>query len=341
MGGIPQDGFSLSRPFSGGGKIFFLESFAACLSALLLSAFVLSALALSGCGGPLPPKDPYHLGQAKDNLGRGNHWYQRGCPVEAIGWFQSGLEEARLADSVDLIVKALNALGAAYLRTGHLDQAALALETALDLSSAQPDRPELPTVWGNLGALAFQAGRLDAARVFWLSAIREAEAKGTSPALFHCDLARLALSRGDDGEFKSRAAQALALSEGASDSVKADALNLSAQSSLKDGNAAAAEAHLLEALELDRKGENQVGLAQDLEALAGIQASSGRSLEALASLDRAFFLWVALGDKAASRRVMGRLEELRAATNLPKSLKPYQDVIRNPKLFDPMERLCP
>lgn len=318
------------------------RAFRPVMRVIALSALMAALLAFAaGCGGPLPPQDPYHLAQAKDSLGRGNHWYQRGCPSEAIGWFRAGLEEARLADRVDLIVMALNALGAAYLRAGDLDSAALALERALDLSSADPAKPELPTVWGNLGSLAYQAGRLDDARDFWLSAVAEAERRGSNPALFHCDLARLALVLGQDEEFRSRAALALTLSEGVSEAVRADALNLSAQAALADGNKAQAETYLLAALELDRVGENQMGLAQDLETLAGLEASTGRAAEAAASLDRAFFLWAALGDRSAQRRVMGSLEELSKTSGIPKNLKPYQDVIKNPKLFDPMERLCP
>jgi tetratricopeptide (TPR) repeat protein len=304
---------------------------------LALAALLLSA----ACGGPLPPQDPFHLGQAKDSLGRGNHWYQRGCAKEAIGWFQAGLEEARLADDLSLIVKALNALGAAYLRVGDLAAAALALERAYDLSSSRADSPELQTVLGNLGALAFQAGRLDDANDYWLSAIAEAQKKGASPALFHCDLARLAMARNDLSEFGRRAALALAASEGASDSVRADALNLSAQASLSGGDPVQAESYLLKALELDRHSENQVGLAQDLETLAGIQSSSNRPMEAAASLDRAFFLRAALGDRASQRRIMDLLEKLSASSGHPKSLAPYRDVIRDPALFDPLQRLCP
>jgi tetratricopeptide (TPR) repeat protein len=281
------------------------------------------------------------LAQAKDSLGRGNHWYQRGCPAEALNWFQAGLEEARLADRPDLIVKALNAMGAAYLKAGSLDEAAVVLERALELSSSLPERPELSSVWGNLGTLAWRAGRPDDAKEFWLLAVGEAESRGINSAIFHCDLARLALSRDQAEEFRLEAATALALSADAPELVRADALNLSALSALADGDASLAESHLMGALELDRAGENQVGLAQDLETLAGIQAESGRPLEAAGSLDRAFYLWAALGDRAAQRRTLDRLTALNRESGHPKTLKPYQDVLRDPNLFNPMERLCP
>jgi tetratricopeptide (TPR) repeat protein len=289
----------------------------------------------------LPPEDPFHLGQAKDLIGRGNHWYRRGCPAEAADWYLAGLEEARLADRVDLIVTALAALGAAHLRAGKLDLAAEALERALELSSSSPGSPELPTVWGNLGSLAFAAGRLADAKEFWLSALDEAGRRGLNPALYHCDLARLALAEGDEAGFRTRAATALELSETSSDAVRADALNLAARAAMADGDKALAEERLREALSLDRQGENQVGLAQDLETLASLEAASGRAGEAAASLDRAFYLWAALGDKTSQKRVLEALKSLKAESGRPKSLKPYEDVSRRPELFDPLSRLCP
>jgi tetratricopeptide (TPR) repeat protein len=313
---------------------------------------------LSACGGPMPPRDPFHLAEAKDALGRGNHWYRRGCPGEAARWFAEALESARLSDRVDLIVKSLNALGAARMAEGDLDAAAAALETALALASSDPDRPEMASVWGNLGTLAFEAGRPDDARGFWLAAIDEAGRRGASAAVFHCDLARLALSLGDEAEFRSRASLALAAAEADSAAAAkagadqegvfspvraalADALGLSARVALAGGDPASAEAMLRRALELDRGNEDHPGLAQDLEALASIEEASGRPAEAAASLDRAFYLWAAVGDRAAQKRALARLESLSAETGHPKSVGPYQEVASNPGLFDPRERLCP
>jgi tetratricopeptide (TPR) repeat protein len=118
-------------------------------------------------------------------------------------------------------------------------------------------------------------------------------------------------------------------------------LNLSAQAALEDGDPATAERLLLAALELDRASESQVGLAQDLEALAGLQAAAGRPEEAAGGLDRAFYLWAALGDRPGQERILGLLASLREASGLPKTLKPYQDVLKSPELFNPIERLCP
>ncbi|MDR2368546.1 MAG: hypothetical protein LBF58_10665 [Deltaproteobacteria bacterium] len=312
------------------------------LSLALLAAALL-AMALAGCGGPIPPDDPFHLGEAKDALGRGNHWFQRGCPAEATRYFDLGLEQARLADDVPLIIKALNARGATLMAQNQLNPAALSLQQALELSLAQDRNPELDSVLGNLGLLALKANRRDDAKDLWDRAVAEAKGKSRSPILYHCNLARLALAANDQAAFAREVGLALAETENpaAPESAVADALNLAALKALSDGDDPLAESYLDRALALDRKNENQIGIAQDLETLAGLQSKTDRPLLAAASLDRAFYLWTALNDKQAQRRVLAALEALSKATGHPKTVQPYRDVQKKPSLFDPINRLCP
>ncbi|MDR1487775.1 MAG: tetratricopeptide repeat protein, partial [Deltaproteobacteria bacterium] len=174
-------------------KTSFMTAFLPTLTALLALLFA------SACG-PMPPEDPFHLAEAKDSLGRGYHWYLRGCNQEALRFFSLGLEEARLSDNVALIVKSLNFMGVAMIAQGDLNSAALTLEQALILSEAEPVPPELDSLWGNLGLLAFKAGRFADAAELWQRAAEEAEARNLSPSLYHSNLARLYLSQGRDGE---------------------------------------------------------------------------------------------------------------------------------------------
>jgi hypothetical protein len=95
------------------------------------------------------------------------------------------------------------------------------------------------------------------------------------------------------------------------------------------------------ALEIDRRNENQAGLAQDLETLGGLQARTGRPSEAAASLDRAFYLWAALGDGAARARTLAALEALNKETGHPRSVDVYRRINRNPSSFDPINKQCP
>ena len=163
-----------------------------------------------GCGGAVPPPDPPNLAEAKDSLGRGNYWFGRGCYREAGRFFKEGEISARLSDEVRLIIKALNSQGAAALAAGDPDLSASFLAQALDLAQAQPGRPELDRILGNLAALAQRLGRLEDAGELWQAAIQAARQAGFSPATYQASLARLHLAAGRRDDFLTLAEQALA-----------------------------------------------------------------------------------------------------------------------------------
>ena len=171
------------------------------------AAVILVAL---GCGGPLPPPDPPNLAEAKDSLNRGNYWFGRGCYLEAGRFFKESEISARLSDEVRLIIKALNSQGAAALASGDPDRAANFLAQALDLAQAQPGRPELDRILGNLAALAQRLGRPEDAGDLWRAAVQAAARDGSSPATYQASLARLHLAAGRQDDFLTLADQALA-----------------------------------------------------------------------------------------------------------------------------------
>jgi tetratricopeptide (TPR) repeat protein len=313
-------------------------AFLACLALAL-------AASLSACGGPLPPEDPFYLGSAKDELSRGNHWYLRGCNREAARFYQEALTSARLSDSVPHIVMALNALGAVRLAEGDLGGAAGYLDEALGLSSSEPGNPELAAVMGNLGTLAWRAGRRPDALEFWEEAAARAASLGESPATYLASLARARVdaSGAVTPEFRDALARAVtaAAEPGTPDTARADVLNLQARGALATGRAAEALTYLVQALEIDRRLESQSGLAEDLEIAAAIASETGDGAGAASSLERAFYLRAALSDNAGMARVMAALRASAAEHGLPKSLAPMERVMKDPKLFNPMEDRCP
>lgn len=292
---------------------------------------------MAGCGGPLPPQDPYNLAEAKDNLSKGNYWYERGCYLEAERHYTGGLESARLSDDVLLIIRAQNSLGTAALAQGELGAAGAYLEQALNVSTGHPDQPELDKVLGNLGALAFKMGKSKDAESFWKEAAETAEKRGISGATYYCDLARLYLTGGRQAEFADMAGRALAAAETAAagkpeghEAVLADALNLVGQKVQAEGDLAGAEDFFQRALEMDRKVENTLGLAQDTESLGMLMVKLEKYAEASGYLDRAFFLWLALSRDREADRVLSELGRLSKAHKTPQTLSPYQAARRNP-----------
>jgi len=287
---------------------------------------------ITGCGGPLPPQDPFNLGEAKDSLSRGNYWYERGCFREALNFYQSGLESARLSDNILLVIRAQNSLGAAALAEGDQNAAGAYLEQALNITSGHPEQPELDKVLGNLGALAFQMNRPKDAEDFWLKAAQTAEDRKISAASYYCDLARLYLDLQRIGDFNSMTDRALKAAEiNPHDRFTlADAFNLAGHQAKIAGDPVKAEDYFRQALELDRETENTAGLAQDTEALGNLMIGLERYSEAAGYLDRAFFLWLAGNRDRNADRVLSVLQKLSKTHNHPQKIEPYQAARRDP-----------
>lgn len=323
-----------------------------------LNSFIL-ALALlwaAGCGGPLPPPDPPNLAGAKDSLSRGNDYYSQGCLDVAERYYQAGLDHARLSDDVLLIIRALNSLGTATLAQNRPDTAAVYLEQAMNVSLGQADQPEMDKILGNFGALALRMKRYTDAEDFWKKAAAAAEGGSLSPIPYYCDLARLYLTMGRSADFSAMTVRALAetgkaVSPSSSGGQKtepaaadpatlADVLSLAGLAAHKSGDLAAAEDYYRQALKLDRQIENISGLAQDTEALAGLVLEQKRYQEAAGLLDRAFFLWLALGDDVSRDRVYGVLQKLSREHQTPKKLLPYQEARKNPQSYR-LANQCP
>ncbi|MDR1039301.1 MAG: tetratricopeptide repeat protein [Deltaproteobacteria bacterium] len=324
---------------------------------LALATLIAALAALASCGGPLPPEDPFYLGSAKDDLSRGNHWYLRGCTREAARFYGEALTDARLSDSVPHIVMALNALGAARLAQGDLAAAAGLLDEAAGLSRSDPSNPELSAVLGNLGTLAWRAGRHEDALAFWEDAAARATGRGENPSVYLASIARAALPGGrgpggtprPSGASGSPEAFAAALERataslelpGASESARADIRNLQARDALMRGDSSQARVWLNEALEIDRRLESQGALAEDLELEAELASDGGDSSGAAASLERAFYLRAALEDREGMRRILEALKTTARDGGIARDLAPLEAVMRDPALFSPFESRCP
>ncbi|MDR1871590.1 MAG: hypothetical protein LBS60_06625 [Deltaproteobacteria bacterium] len=309
----------------------------------IIARLILLALLIGAplaCGGPLPPNDPFNLGQAKDSLAKGNHWYLRGCHKEAARFFTEGLIFARLADNAPLMVMAHNSLGTALLAQGQLNAAANQLAKALDLTETLPNKPELDSVLGNLGTLAFKAQRpLDAAE-FWEAAL--VAAPPSRKAIYLANLARLQQNDPSSPKFMEyvAAANAAATDQDTPLPAKADAWSLAALLAFTQGDIPEASERLAAALALDRQTENVSGLAQNLELAGKIQIKQEAYPQAAQSFDRAFYLYAALGERTA----LGRIVELLKTTHqkgFPKDLSPYQKILHNPTNFQPLTDSCP
>jgi tetratricopeptide (TPR) repeat protein len=299
-------------------------------------------MAMAACG-PVPPRDPFYLAEAKDSLERGYHWFQVGCHKEAVRFFDESLVSARLSDNVPYIVMSLNAKGASHLARGDMAKAAPVLNEALELTLAEPGQPELPALLGNLGTLSYQAGRFDDAKGFWEKAAEEALPRGASPAPYLANLARLELAKGTKESFSEALdlAMASAGNPNTPESAKSDILNMAAVRAMGRGDLSAASTYLESATAIDRKLENQSGLAQDLETRHELQSLQGDHPAAMQSLARAFYLRASLQDLPALKKDLALLREGNKAYGHPADLTPFEAIAKKPELFDPLKEYCP
>jgi tetratricopeptide (TPR) repeat protein len=233
-----------------------------------------------------------------------------------------------------------NSLGTALLAQGQLNAAANKLAEALALTETLPDKPELDSVFGNLGTLAFKANRAKDAAEFWEQALL-ASPPGRK-AIYLANLARLHQNEPLSPKFAELVAAALTAAEDKDTPLpaKADAWSLAALLAFKSEDLPKASQSLETALALDRQTENVSGLAQNLELAGQIQLKNQDYPQAAQSLDRAFYLYAALYDRPALKRLEGLLK-VTHQKGYPKDLTPYQKILKNPEDFQPLAETCP
>lgn len=315
----------------------------------VMALLALGCLA-AACAAPLPPPAPPQLAEARRALTQGHELYAQGCLTQAEAAYEAAADYARLCDDVTLIIQALNSLGTARLALGQSQAAAASLDQAMNLCLSQAKQPEKDRILANLGSLAIQMERPQDAEEFWRQAAASALEQGRSPAPYYCDLARFYRASGQIEKFQLQAAEALKAAGGAEapggaapgqsqpePGVLADALNLAGSAALQRGQRVEAEAFFLRALELDRQTENTLGLAQDTEALAALALEDGRWPQAAGFFDRAFYLWLAVGDRAACERVYDKLRFLSETQGRPRQLDGYRQALER----GPLKSSCP
>jgi len=298
----------------------------ACLLCLI---FLLSLF--SACGGGANKKpDPELIAEAKSLATQGSYWYNRGCYSRAERYFFQALETSRLLDDLPGMIRGKNNLGAAALALGRYDQAGEYLHQALELNQTLGSSSEQSMILGNLAGLAFKVGRLEDAERFWREAVHVAEKDESQTGL--------ALHLGNLGMLMrttNRLEEAAGLLERArSAALKAGPGGISAGIHLQlgllaqvQGRLTEAEGYIKTALQMDKEAENALGVAQDLEKLGLLFHQREMWTEAAATLDRAFYLYAALGDQAKVLMLYQWLQKNHAAGGRPESLAPYAEMI--------------
>lgn len=238
----------------------------------------------------------------------------RGDTKGAEATFWDALEEASLVDDLKGQAEAWNNLGALAMARGKPEEALGCHTTALSLHRARQvrDLGEV-RVRANLGSVLLALGRVSEAEVHLTAADALASELDQAPAalLARVGLASVALHKKEAARAAERAkAAAHEAREAADFGALAAALAIEGAALASLGDLASARARYEEALDLDRRRESPIAVAEDLRALSAIAARAGDSAAASSYLARSARIARWMGDYARAERELRRALKL-------------------------------
>ncbi len=187
----------------------------------------------------------------------------------------------------------LGNLGSLAFRAGRQQEAEELWEKAVVVAQKDTDKSGLATHLNNLGMLRRQQGRLTEAASTLKRAMTRAEAGGSGPTLANSHL-QLGLVARDQGDFTK------------------------------------AEKHLNLALQIDKDAENPRGIAPDLEQLGRLHQQQQLWEQAALEFDRAIRLYAILGQLEKVRQLYQLLETNQTGGGVPASLESYKPLLVAP-----------
>ena len=284
-----------------------------------------------GCGSAKGPSEPAIMVEANRLAALGSQYYNLGCYKQARDYFTQALKASRLLDDLPGILRSLNNLGAANLALGFLDEAGENLKQALEVNIKVKDGAEESLILGNLAGVAYKAGRVREAEDLWRRAVRAAEADEARTGLvLHLNnlgmLLRTENRRAEAWSVLKRAEKEAAEKERTG--LLAGAYFQMGLLAWMDDDPGRAEEYLETALELDKKNENPRGIAQDLQKLGQLDQSRQMWARAARELDRAIYLYAALGQKDKVAEVYRLIQLNRTNSGRPDFMEPYDRLVK-------------
>lgn len=275
---------------------------------------MLAVVIVTGCSSaPDPSEDTTEiLSQANEYLSTGSEYFARGENVVALQFYELALQSYLSIDDVTSAAVAYSSIGAVLSATGRIDEARQSLDEAYGLASALGEQALSAQVNINRGELELRAGDVELARSFLEAALLEEAglADGDRALLFH-NLGAVYARDNDATRASTLIARALELNENEGRwSEAASNYYMLASLASRAGDHDRAYELAQTALEYDKRAENSIGIAIDLEALAAIEEHRGNLESSYQYLVRAVRVYVARNQPRPALRVLSELERV-------------------------------
>jgi tetratricopeptide (TPR) repeat protein len=293
------------------------------MSGKVWGALALALLFLVGCGAP---RSPYgkQVDKVENYSERGDEWYGKGDLPRASKDYNKALELSQGMDYQPGVARQLNNLGAVSLEQGDLARAREFFTRAWEINRDQGNWAEASTNQANLATVAQQAGNRGSAAQHLAQAEEVARLSKDKAALarLYCRWAGFYLGQME----LSRTEEYLNLARplARTPASKAAVAHQQGRLALARGDARTAIAHLIRALEEDRKLLDRAAIAADLYFLGEAFRLQQDWSQAFDYYARAFDVYAALGRRASLRDCLKRLKEANREGVLNRPLERFE-----------------
>ena len=278
---------------------------------------------LVGCGAS---RSPYgkQVNKVENYSDRGDEWYGKGDLPRAMKDYHKALELSQGMDYQPGVARQLNNLGAVSLEQGDLSRAREFFTRAWEINRHQGNWAEASTNQANLATVAQKAGNRGAAAQHLAQAEEVARLSKDKAALarIYCRWAGFYL---DQMEL-SRTEEYLNLARplARAPASKAALAHQQGRLALARGDAQTAIAHLIHALEEDRKLLDRAAIAADLYFLGEAFRLQQDWPQAFDYYARAFDVFATLGRQAPLQDCLKRLKEANREGFLNRPLERFE-----------------
>ncbi len=242
----------------------------------------------------------------------------KGQYASALQYYNEALETNLIVDNIDGVISSRSSLGRVYLMMKAYEDAEREILDALQDARSFGNDNLVALCLSNLGEFQYAKGLSAEAEKSFVEAEGKSSGVDRLKSVILHNRAISAISR-NELELASSLLNTAMQSNQRAKRWSEYAANCYVLASVKNktGDTAGALAWAEKALEADKKAENSLGIAADLEALAKLSVKLAKKAEAFDYFRRAFNLAMLLNDAPAVERILASLIEISTQLEKP------------------------